>query len=134
LLGLGLILFGLLYTHAASPDATVGHLNSIDSVSAHMTGAAHSAPVQQVASATLGGQGDTESPGERHGGHSEQHAFAECGLGQPSPGPEVDVPCLSPLSPTAEHETPQAEQVRPSSVRGFVVPIPHAAESPVLRI
>ncbi|TGB09389.1 hypothetical protein [Streptomyces sp. MZ04] len=133
LLGLGLILFGLLYTHAVSPDATVGHLASAEGVSAQAADASHSALVRHVASASQGHDA-TDQPSGGHGDHGGQHAFEECGLGQPSQGPEVDVPALSPLGLAVEDEAPHIAHVRPSAVRGFVIPIPHAAESPVLRI
>ncbi|MFE0172382.1 DUF6153 family protein [Streptomyces sp. NPDC059002] len=133
-MGLGLVLFGLLYTHAASPDATVRHVQQVDAASAHASAAPRTAPTQGVASATHGHDG-AEPSGERHGGHSDQHAFEECALGQPSHGPDVDAPCVSPLDSATVAPVPTyAEQVRPSAVRGFVVPTPHAAESPVLRI
>ncbi|MFP3988881.1 hypothetical protein U9R90_15535 [Streptomyces sp. E11-3] len=120
LLGLGLMLLGLLYMHAASPEATVGHLRA-DGAVAHSVGELPGA----------------ERERQQHGGDGQQHTATagECELGQPPSGPDVDVPCLSPLSTEAVDPAPYAEHVHhPAAVRGFVAPISHAAESPVLRI
>ncbi|MFD0554515.1 hypothetical protein ACFQ0X_39215 [Streptomyces rectiviolaceus] len=133
LLGLGLILFSLLYTHAASPESTAGHVASGSGASTAIGGHAEPGPGQPVAIAT---HYPAEVPVDHHGGdsHGQQHALDECGLGQPSQSPALGLPCLTSLSSAAETVVPPLVHVRPSAVRGFVVPIPHAAESPVLRI
>ncbi|MFM9373349.1 hypothetical protein [Streptomyces sp. Da 82-17] len=148
LLGLGLLLLGLLYMHAASPDSAVAHLApGGGALTAH---AGHAAPGAGGTAATATHPPDEEPADhrDRHGddshalhghggdGHGDRHAFEECTLGQPSQGPAVGMPCLTPLSwdPPAEPVTPPLVHVHPSAVRGFVAPIPHAAESPVLRI
>ncbi|MEB8339517.1 hypothetical protein [Streptomyces endophyticus] len=133
LLGLGVLLFGLLYTHAVSPESTVGHVASGSGTSTAIAGHTAPGPEQPVAIAT---HGPAEAPVDHHGGdsHGQQHALDECGLGQPSQGPALGLPCLTSLSSAAETVVPPLVHIRPSAVRGFVVPIPHAAESPVLRI
>ncbi|MEV2253743.1 hypothetical protein AB0I94_24725 [Streptomyces sp. NPDC050147] len=133
LLGLGLILFGLLYAHAASPESTARHLASGSVTSAAIVGHVELGPEQPVATAT---RDATEAPVDHHGGdgHGRQSSLDECGLGQPAQGPVLGLPCLTSLGSAAETVVPPLVHVRPSAVRGFVVPIPHAAESPVLRI
>lgn len=135
LLGLGLLLFGVLYTHAASPESTAHHVASGGGASTSTGIAGHPEPGlgQAVAPAT---HDPSEVPVNHHGGDSpgQQHVFDECGLGQPSQSPVLGLPCLTSLGSAAETVVPPLVHVRPSAVRGFVVPIPHAAESPVLRI
>ncbi|MGW7090423.1 hypothetical protein ACWGH2_44030 [Streptomyces sp. NPDC054871] len=133
LLGLGLILFALLYAHAASPESTAGHLASGSATPTANAGQVEFGPGQPVATAT---HDPAEAPVDHHGGdsHGQQHTLDECALGQPSQAPALGLPCLTSLSSAAEAAVPPLAHVRPSAVRGFVVPIPHAAESPVLRI
>ncbi|MHC0429445.1 hypothetical protein ACX6XY_04530 [Streptomyces sp. O3] len=126
LLGLGLMLFGLLYSHVVSPEATVGHLRPDGAVSALSYSPLDPLPDSPYDS------------GGRSGGHGRHTAtVGECALGQPPSGPDMGLPCLSPLAAEAVDPAaaPYAEHAhRPAAVRGFVAPIPHAAESPVLRI
>ncbi|MFD9903006.1 hypothetical protein [Streptomyces sp. NPDC059063] len=133
LLGLGLILLGLLYTHAASPDATVGHLTAAEGLSAPGAEAMHSAPVPWAAGA-VHGHDDAEPSHDLRRGHGDHHAFEECAVGQPTQGPDLELPCASPLDVPVADGDPHAERGHPSAVRHSAVPQPHAAESPVLRI
>ncbi|MEU0680173.1 MULTISPECIES: DUF6153 family protein [Streptomyces] len=133
-LGLGLILFGLLYTHAASPNATVSHLASGEGVS---VSGAHFEPTTEhgnVASATSA-QPAGEHPEGHHDGHGQQHADEDCALGQPPQGPAVAVPCLSPLSSENGDELlPGSVFTRQAAARDFTAPITPPADSAVLRI
>ena len=133
-LGLGLFLFGLLYTHAASPDTTVSHLVSGEGVS---VSGAHFEPAAEhgnVASATRAQPAD-EQPEGHHDGHGQQHADGDCALGQPPQGPDVAVPCLSPLSSeNGEELLPGFVFTRQAAARDFAAPITPAADSTVLRI
>lgn len=133
LLGLGLLLFGLLYTHAATPESTAEHLASGSGTLTGIAGHALPGPEEPAAAAR---HDRAEAPTDPHGdgSHRQQHTLDECGLGQPSQGPALGVPCLTALRSAAETLVPPLVHVRPSAVRGFVASIPHAAESPVLRI
>ncbi|WP_408056143.1 DUF6153 family protein [Streptomyces ureilyticus] len=133
-LGLGLLLFGLLYTHAVSPDTTVSHLASDKGVSASSVHFEHAAERESVASATSA-QSVGEQPEGHHDGHGQQHADADCAMGQPSQGPAVAVPCLSPLSSESGDEAPGSAPARQAAgARDFVAPRTQAADSAVLRI
>jgi hypothetical protein len=132
-LGLGLFLFGLLYTHAVSPDTTVSHLTSAKSV---VASGGHFEPTvgpENVASAT-----SVQSAGKpegHHDGHGQPHAGETCAVGQPSQGPAVAVPCLSPLSSESADETPGSGPVRHlAEARDFAAPRTRAADSAILRI
>ncbi|MGW3935240.1 DUF6153 family protein [Streptomyces sp. NBC_00024] len=133
-LGLGLFLFGLLYTHAVSPDATVSHLASDKGVSAS---GVHFEPIaehENVASATSMQVAD-EQPDGHHDGHGQQHAGETCAVGQPSQGPAVAVPCLSPLSSESGDEALGSAPARhATTARDFAAPRTQAADSAVLRI
>nr|WP_024126262.1 hypothetical protein [Streptomyces sp. FR1]AHE38881.1 Hypothetical protein pFRL3_104c [Streptomyces sp. FR1]AHE39363.1 Putative secreted protein [Streptomyces sp. F2] len=134
MLGLGLFLFGLLYTHAASPDATVSHLASDAGVS---VSGAHFEPTAEhgnVASATSARLAD-EQPEGHHDGHGQQHVGEDCALGQPPQGPDVAVPCLSPLSwENAEELVPGSVSTRQAATGDFAAPTTQPANSAVLRI
>ena len=133
-LGLGLFLFGLLYTHAVSPDTTVSHLTSDRGVSASGVHFEPTAEHEDVASATSVQLAVEQSEGH-HGGHGQQHADADCAMGQPSQGPAVAVPCLSPLSSENGDEAPGTAPARhATAARDFAVPRTQAADSAVLRI
>ena len=137
MLGLGLFLFGLLYTHTVSPDTTVSHLASDKGVSAsgvHFEHFEHAAEYENVASA-MPAQLAGEQPEGHHDGHGQQHADADCAMGQPSQGPAVAVPCLSPLSSENGEEAPGFAPARhAAAARDFAVPRTQAADSAVLRI
>lgn len=133
-LGLGLFLFGLLYTHAASPDMTVSHLTSDKGVSVSGVQFEPTAEHEDVASATsveLAG----EQPEDHHDGHGQQHVGETCAVGQPSHGPAVAVPCLSPLSSESGDEAFGSVPARhATAARDFAAPRTQAADSAVLRI
>ena len=132
-LGLGLILFGLLYTHAANPDATVSHLAADDGVS---VSGAHFEPAvehESVASATSA-QPANGQPEGHHDGHGQQHAVEDCALGQPPQGPDVAVPCPSPLGSENGHEAPSSVSARHAAAQDCAAPITQPADSAVLRI
>ncbi|GAA3824487.1 hypothetical protein GCM10023083_67180 [Streptomyces phyllanthi] len=134
MLGLGLFLFGLLYTHAASPDTTVSHLSSHKGVSASGVHLKPIAEHENVASATSAQSAGEHSEGH-HDGHGQQHAGEGCVAGQPSQSPAVAVPCLSPLSSENGDEAPGSALARhASAARDFAVPRTQAADSTVLRI
>ncbi|MCB5164332.1 hypothetical protein LG634_05705 [Streptomyces bambusae] len=106
-----LVLLGLLFTHAVAPD---------------------SAPVHLTAAGGYGPHG----PGH-HGGHGTGHAVETCALGQPQAGPQAPQPVRSPLGSAPQDGAPAAPvpaAVVPAATGGFVVPIPHAAQSAVLRL
>lgn len=133
-LGLGLFLFGLLYTHAASPDMTVSHLASDESVSASGVHFEPTAEHENVASATPV-QVAGEQPDGHHDGHGQHHPGETCAVGQPSQGPAVTMPCLSPLSSQSGDEAPGSAPARhATTARDFAAPRTQAAESAVLRI
>lgn len=135
MLGLGLFLFGLLYTHAVSPDATVSHLVTEGGVSSSGTYFEPTAEGESVASATVA-QPAEERPADHHDGHGQQHTGEDCALGQPPQGPAVALPCLSPLhSETGDNgAAPRPAHSRHSAARDAAAPIAHAADSAVLRI
>lgn len=133
-LRLGLLLFGLLYAHAVSPEATVSHLSVGEGASVsgvHCEAATESKSLASAMSAPSGGQ---KSTGQRDG-HGHQHAVEDCALGQPPQSPYAGVPCLSPLH-SASHDNEMLRPVRARHVaaRDAVAPIAHAADSAVLRI
>ena len=133
-LGLGLFLFGLLYTHAVSPDATVSHLASDKGVSASGGHFEPNAEHESVASATSM-QVVGEQPEGHHDGHGQPHAGETCAVGQPSQGPAVAVPCLSPLSSESGDGVPGSAPARhATAARGLAAPRTQAADSAVLRI
>ncbi|GAA2628796.1 hypothetical protein GCM10010307_18990 [Streptomyces vastus] len=134
-MGLGLFLFGLLYTHAVSPDATVSHLASEKGVSASGVHSGSAVELVDVASATSA-QPTGEQPEGHHDGHGQQHADADCVMGQPPQGPDVAVPCLSPLSSENGDEGPGSAPARhaAAAARDFAAPRTQAADSTVLRI
>ncbi|MEV0634501.1 DUF6153 family protein [Streptomyces sp. NPDC050619] len=122
-LGLGLFLFGLLYTHAVSPDATERHFSSGEGI--------------VVSDVSDGSASETphDASDDHHGGHGQHHAGGECALGQPPQGPGVEVPCLSPLSPVGDDDgLRRLVHARHAAARDLVAPITHAADSAVLRI
>ncbi|WP_329341370.1 hypothetical protein OG252_35750 [Streptomyces sp. NBC_01352] len=137
-LGLGLFLFGLLYTHAVSPDATVRHVASEEGVAVsgvHFEPVAHSERVASATSAVSASQTHDSPSGDHHDGHGRHHAGGECALGQPPQGPGAGVPCLTPLSSQSDDDgLPRAANARHAAVRDVVAPIAHAAGSTILRI
>lgn len=133
-LGLGLFLFGLLYTHAVSADTSVGHVASGKGVSESGVHFEPNAEHENVASA-MPAQLAGEQPEGHHDGHGQQHAGEICAVGQPSQGPAVAVPCLSPLSSESGDEAPGSAPARQAAgARDFAAPRTPAADSAVLRI
>lgn len=133
-LGLGLFLFGLLYTHAASPDTTVSHLTTDKGVSASGVHFEPTVEHEDVASATSV-QLTGEQPEGHHDGQGQQHAGETCAVGQPSQGPAMAVPCLSPLNSESGDEAPGSAPARhATAARDFAAPRTQAADSAVLRI
>ncbi|MFF5359793.1 DUF6153 family protein [Streptomyces scabiei] len=132
-LGLGLFLFGLLYTHAVSPDATVSHLASGKGVVAPGGHFEPTVKLEDVASAT-----SRQSAGESQGhddGHGQPHTGETCAVGQPSQGPAVAVPCLSPLNSESGDDEPGSAPARlATAARDSAVPRTQTADSAVLRI
>ncbi|MEU6819584.1 hypothetical protein ABZ921_03070 [Streptomyces atriruber] len=132
-MGLGLFLFGLVFAHAASPEATSRHIGAGSGVVAAdpVVGVAHAADVPAVA-------GDAsavaEAPGSHRHDHPQSHTVEECALGQPPQGPDVDLPCLSPLGAAWQAVVPVPAGAQRVAGRDFVVPIAHAADSTILRI
>lgn len=118
-MGPGLFLLGLLIAHVAAPDATSRHVVAGDGTAVAVADAV------TVPDGPPGGHGDDHRP---------RHTVAECALGQPPQGPDVDVPCLSPLAPQGRNGALAPARARAAAGRDFVVPIAHAAESTVLRI
>ncbi|BBC35072.1 hypothetical protein SGFS_063660 [Streptomyces graminofaciens] len=139
MVGLGLFLFGLLYTHAVSPDATVRHVSSDEGVAVsdvHFTPAVDREKVASATSAMLSGETPHDPSGDRHEGHGQHHAGGECSLGQPPQAPGVGVPCLSPLSSASDGDDGLSQLVRAhyTAAQDVVAPVEHAADSAVLRI
>ncbi|GLP70288.1 hypothetical protein TUSST3_69090 [Streptomyces sp. TUS-ST3] len=137
-LGLGLFLFGLLYTHAVSPDATVRHLASGESVTVSDVRLELVADHEKVATATSAVRA-SETPdapsGDHHGGHGQHHAGGECELAQPPQGPDLAAPCPSALGPESDDNgVPQPVYAGHAAARDIVAPTAHAADSAVLRI
>jgi hypothetical protein len=116
-LGLGLFLFGLLYTHAVSPEATVSHL-AVEGVHSELVAVA-----------------DAEPAGHSGGHERHHHAGEDCTLGQPPQSPDIAVPCLSPLPSVSDSIVPLPRPlwVRHAPADGMAPPT-HAAASAVLRI
>ncbi|WP_142217807.1 hypothetical protein [Streptomyces sp. SLBN-118] len=133
MLGLGLLLFGLLYTHAVNPDATMSHLVADEGVSVSGTHFEPTVERENVASATSGHLANAQPKGHDDG-HGHQHAVEDCALGQPPQGPAVAVPCLSPLGSEDGDDVPGAVPARHAAVRDFAAPITQVADSAVLRI
>ncbi|ANP51072.1 hypothetical protein AVL59_16860 [Streptomyces griseochromogenes] len=134
MLGLGLLLFGMLYTHAFDPDSTVSHLTPDAGVLAsgtHFPAFVEGGSVASAASESSAGR-QSESP---HDGDGQQHAGEDCALGHPPQGPDLVVPCLSPLNSEGdEGRMPWSLPVSHSAARDLVAPMTHAADSAVLRI
>ncbi|WP_055569246.1 hypothetical protein [Streptomyces atriruber] len=74
------------------------------------------------------------APGSHRHDHPQSHTVEECALGQPPQGPDVDLPCLSPLGAARQAGAPVAAGAQRVAGRDFVVPIAHAADSTILRI
>lgn len=138
MVGLGLFLFGLLYTHVVSPDATVRHISSGEGVAvsdAHFTPTVDHETVASATSALSPGEIPLDPSGGHHEGHGQHHAGGECALGQPSQGPGAGVPCLSGLSPASDDDgLSRPVHAHHAAARDFAAPVAHAAESAVLRI
>lgn len=138
MLALGLFLFGLLYTHAVSPDATVSHVTSGEGAAVpdvHFEPIADRAKVASATSAVRASESPDTPLDDHHDGHGQHHAGGECALGQPPQGPDVAVPCLSALSPESDDNgVHQSVYARHAAARDIVAPIAHAADSAVLRI
>jgi hypothetical protein len=137
LLGLGLFLFGLLYSHAVTPDATARHLSA--GVGAAVSGdqfapvAIHTTTVSALPTA-VGQLPEAPSQGH-HGGHGQHHGGTECALGQPPHAPGPAVPCLSPLGSLSYDDVPpQSAYAGHAGARAFTAPAAHAADSAVLRV
>ncbi|QES40085.1 hypothetical protein DEJ49_03020 [Streptomyces venezuelae] len=122
--GLGLVLFGLVFTHVASPETTSRHLGAGNGVVA-------AGPTVDV------GRGSSvvaEVPREQGHRHPPAHTVEECALGQPPQGPGVDLPCLSPLDSAWRGDAPVPPHAQRFAGRDLPVPIAHAAESTILRV
>ncbi|WP_369033373.1 hypothetical protein [Streptomyces adonidis] len=137
-LGLGLFLFGLLYTHAVSPDATVRHVASDEGAAVSGVRFEPIADREKVAIATSAvpvSAASDDPSGDHHDGHGQHHAGGECALGQSPQGPGVGVPCLSSLSSESDDNgLPRLVDARHAAARDLVAPTAHAADSAVLRI
>lgn len=140
-LGLGLFLFGLLYTHAVSPDATVRHLASGEGVTVsdvHFEPVADHEKVATVTSAVRPSETPDVPSDDHHDGHGQHHAGGECALGQPPQGPDLAAPCLSALSALStesdDNGVPRSVYAGHAAARDMVAPTAHAADSAVLRI
>lgn len=137
-LGLGLFLFGLLYTHAVSPDATVRHVASGEGAAVadvHFEPIADRKKVAIATSAVSAGVTPDDPSDDHHDGHGQHHSGGECALGQPPQGPGVGVPCLSSPSPESDgNGLPRLVDVRHAVARDFAAPMAGAADSAVLRI
>lgn len=138
LLGLGFLLFGVLYTHAVTPDSTVRHLPAGVGIPVSGDHFEPAADGETVASATSVAASETpDDPSEDHhgGGHGQHHAGAECALAQPPQGPGVALPCMSTLSSEIDGSVPsRSAYARRTAARDFGAPTAHAADSAVLRI
>ncbi len=141
--GLGLFLLCLVFTHAAAPDVTGRHLVA-DSAAFGLTGTATGTDagtgtvtgidtVQDRRSAAPDALPASGASGDHHHDH-RQHTVEECALGQPPQGPDVDVPCLSPLAPERTDGAPALTRAPHLAGRDFVVPIAHAADTTILRV
>jgi hypothetical protein len=132
-LGLGLFLFGLLYAHVVSPDATVSHLASGKGVVAPGGHFEPTVELEDVARATA-----RQPAGDSQGhddGHGQPHTGETCAVGQPSQSPAVAVPCLSPLSSESGDDEPGSAPARlATAARDSAVPRTQTADSAVLRI
>lgn len=137
-LGLGLFLFGLLYTHAVSPDATVRHVAAGEGATVsdvHFEPVADHERVATATSAVRASETPDAPSGDHHDGHGQHHAGGECALGQPPQGPDLAAPCLSALSTESMDDgVPQSVYAGHAAARDIVAPIAHAADSAVLRI
>ncbi|KUN72578.1 hypothetical protein AQJ46_12170 [Streptomyces canus] len=137
-LGLGLFLFGLLYTHTVSPDATVRHIVSGEGATVsfvHFEPVADHEKVATATSAVRASERPDAPSGDHHDGHGQHHAGGECALGQPPQGPGLAVPCLTVLSSESDdHGVHRSVYARQAAARDIVAPIAHAADSAVLRI
>lgn len=121
-LWLGLLLFGLLYTHAASPEATVRHTPGVSSA-VGVSAAEEPAPAP--------GAGEA---GGHHGGHGSHQYVDDCALGQPEQGPELTAPCLSPLDTAWGRGVPVMARTHGPAARDMAVSIPPSADPTVLRL
>ncbi|MFJ7154016.1 hypothetical protein ACIQUQ_03670 [Streptomyces sp. NPDC101118] len=127
-----LALCGLLLTHAG-PESTAAHMSLTPASSAAAAGG------HQAASPGGAPTGGHAAHHDRPGGpgHGDGHPHASCALGQPQPAPGPGLPPLSVLpSECRGGATVPAAAPRslvPAAIGGFVVPIPHAAQSAVLR-
>ncbi|MFI8100880.1 hypothetical protein [Streptomyces sp. NPDC086023] len=137
-----LALCGLLITHAG-PESTAAHVSVTPVSSARVAGGdavpaadPGAAPVAVPHGAPAGGRAAHHDwPGGP--GHGDGHPHASCALGQPQPAPGPGLPPLSVL-PSACRDgaavpAPEPRSLVPAAIGGFVVPIPHAAQSAVLR-
>ncbi|MET8684752.1 hypothetical protein ABZV77_11100 [Streptomyces sp. NPDC004732] len=75
-----------------------------------------------------------EAPGGHSHDHPQSHTVEECALGQPPQGPDVDLPCLSPLGSAWLDGVPVPAGAQRVAGRDFVVPIAHAADTTILRV
>ncbi|MFF1380265.1 hypothetical protein [Streptomyces sp. NPDC058308] len=130
--GLGLCLLGLVFAHVASPEVTSRHLASVGGVTAAVSGA----PAASALTSAIAPDAPAvaEDPGGPRHDHRQQHAVEECALSQPPQGPDVDMPCLSPLGSRWRGGAPVPLGAHRIAGRDFVVPIAHAADSTILRI
>ncbi|WP_409235160.1 hypothetical protein [Streptomyces sp. PA5.6] len=128
--GLGLVLFGLVFTHVASPGTTSRHLGADSAVVAAGSAAGAGSTAGRDASVVA------DVPGEQRHDHPPSHTVEECALGQPPQGPGVDLPCPSPLDSAWRDDVPAPASASAQRVAGrdFVVPIAHAADSTIIRV
>lgn len=133
-LGLGLLLFGLLYSHAVSLDAAASHL--APGQSSTVTGADFEpTAASEVFEGAASVPSVTERSGvDRHQGHGQHHADVECALGQPMQGPNLTTPCLSPLGADASDDWQPLLTFVQHAAQGFVAPTRPGADSAILRI
>ncbi|NDZ86137.1 hypothetical protein G3I23_11290 [Streptomyces sp. SID10115] len=126
--GLGIVLFGLVFTHVASPETTSRHLGSSHGVVAAGSAAVAGDSAGRDASVVA------DVPGQERHDHPPSHTVEECALGQPPQGPGVDLPCLSPLDSTWRDDAPVPVTAQRVARRDFVAPIAHAADLTILRV
>ncbi len=134
-LWLGLLLFGLFYTHVVSPDVTMRHTPDAGSISASAVSSTPGTANDVVASAATGSDAAKGEPGGHHGGHGSHQFVDDCALGQPEQAPELVAPSLSPLDAAWACGVPVVEgHVRAPAERDLEASITPSAEPTVLRI
>jgi hypothetical protein len=117
LLALGVLLFGVVLTHGASPESGGGHLMTSAAVPATASlddahgasGNAHGAAGAQAVAGPV-------ALGDHQGGDDPTHTGEQCAAGQPQQGPALAAPCL------AASVSERATSRRALSKRGLIEP------------